>query len=483
MRIPKGQNGVGLTWNHILAANPTPTSFAKNEANTYAGADAIPDMSRQSFVVTFDQRLWTGSGLVDTATFYLEGYYDNRRVTGHLSGSTGTTDFNSHTYVVPTNNPYYPIGAPTDVPLEVSTNLGQSGIASGQVADRINAGFNLDMAFGWKGNLFYSRSEDQEYAHWHNEINETQVSAALGNTVTDPSGVYQPYTKPANVPYLNLFCDPASFSCVDPATRNFFTTTRDSVERINHDESGINFDGPLFDLPGGTVRAAIGGDYLSEHYSFNDIDGSPSFLGSAQPSASYDANSEQIWAVFAQLDVPIIGQANALPFFQALVLEVSGRIDHYSIFGFTKNPKVSLNWNVGDGLTFKGAIGTSFRAPVFTEFSASAGASLNPVNVPAGAPGNVEPSCPVIGVPAKAGSAAAIIDPNCSAALQYIGGFSVSGGSAIASPYRSGALNPEQARNWAVGFDFAPGTDDMLGFLRGLDLNATLYYIKINGVI
>lgn len=481
--IPKGQKGVGLTWNQILAANPAATSFAKNEANTYAGADAIPDMQRQSFVATFDQRVWTDTGLINTATFYLEGYYDNRRVTAPQSGSTGTTDFNSHTYVVPTNNPYYPIGAPTNVPLEVSVNLGNSGLAAGQVADRIEAGFNLDMAFGWKGNLFYARSEDQEYAHWHNEINETQVSAALGNTVTDPSGLYQPYTKPANVPYLNLFCDPAAFNCIDPLTRSYFSTTRDSVEHTNHDETGINFDGPLFDLPGGTVSAAIGGDYLSEHYNFFDNDGAASFVGSMAPALSSDANSETIWAVFGQLDVPIIGQANALPLMQALVLEVSGRIDHYSIFGYTKNPKVSVNWTVGDGLTFKGAMGTSFRAPVFTETSATAGASLNPVNVPAGAPGNVEPSCPVVGVPAVKGSAAAIMDPNCSAALQYIGGFNVSGGSGLASAYRNGGLNPEQARNWAAGFDFAPSRDDMLGFLSGLDVNATLYYIKINGVI
>ncbi len=481
--VPKGQNGRGLTWNQVLAANPTPTSFAQNELNPFLGADAIPDMMRQSAVLTFDQRLWTDTGLVNTVTFYLEGYYNNRRNTGYESGATGPTDFNAHTYVVPTNNPYYPVGAPTNVPLEVSIDLGDSGFAAGQVADRIEAGFNADLAFGWKGNLFYARSDDHEYANWHNEINETQVSAALGNTVTDPSGVYQPYTKPANIPYLNIFCDSTSSSCIDPATRNYFTTSRSTADRINHDETGINFDGPLFDLPGGTVRAAVGGDYLSEHYSFFDIDGAASFIGSAAPGASYDANAETIWAVFGQLDIPVIGQANALPFFQALVLELSGRIDHYSIFGFTKNPKVSMNWTVGDGLTFKGAMGTSFRAPVFTETSPSAGASLNPVNVEAGAPGNVEPSCPVIGVPAVKGSAAAVIDPNCSAALQYIGGFSVSGGSALASPYRNGGLNPERARNWAVGFDFAPAPNDMLGFLSGLDANATLYYIKINGVI
>src|SRR5262249_27772295 len=39
-------------------------------------------------------------------------------------------------------------------------------------------------------------------------------------------------------------------------------------------------------------------------------------------------------------------------------------------------------------------------------------------------------------------------------------------------------LNPETARNWAIGFDFAP-TD----FLKGIDLNFTVYNIKITNSI
>jgi iron complex outermembrane recepter protein len=477
--IPKGQNGVGLTWAQVLSNNPTATSFTKNEVNPYSNSWSIPDMSRESFAGTFDQRLWSGTGILNTVQFFMEGYWDNRRNRGLSAGTTGPTDVNAYTYTIPTSNPYYPAGAPQG--LEVSYDFGSGHYSAGQVADRIEAGVNLDFALGWQGKVFYGRSEDTEFAHWTNMYNHNLVNAALGNTVVDSSGVYAPLTKPANVPYLNLFCDPTAFQCIDPATRAFMATSRNSVERSVQDQTDASFNGPLFDLPGGQVKAAVGGDYLTEHYSFYDTDGSSSFLGDAAPGLAPDANSEQIWAAFAQLDVPIVGQANAIPFVQALLLEVSGRIDHYSIFGSTKNPKFSLNWTVGAGLTLKAAMGTSFRAPVFTETSPSAGASLNPVNVPAGGLNNNEPSCPVVGVPAVPGSAAAVLDPNCSAALQYIGGFSVSGGSAVAAPYRSATLNPETARNWALGFDFAP--NDTLGFLKGLDVNATLYRIKINGVI
>ena len=44
---------------------------------------------------------------------------------------------------------------------------------------------------------------------------------------------------------------------------------------------------------------------------------------------------------------------------QGLELELSGRIDHYSNFGYAKNPKIALTWNVGAGLRLRGTAGTS----------------------------------------------------------------------------------------------------------------------------
>ena len=39
-------------------------------------------------------------------------------------------------------------------------------------------------------------------------------------------------------------------------------------------------------------------------------------------------------------------------------------------------------------------------------------------------------------------------------------------------------LNPESSTNWSIGGEFAPQT-----FLRGLDLQATWYSVKINGLL
>jgi iron complex outermembrane receptor protein len=53
-------------------------------------------------------------------------------------------------------------------------------------------------------------------------------------------------------------------------------------------------------------------------------------------------------SAFVELLVPIIGEGNALPFVQALDLNLSGRYDNYSDFGSTKNPKIAVNWKMTD---------------------------------------------------------------------------------------------------------------------------------------
>src|SRR5262249_41793112 len=64
-------------------------------------------------------------------------------------------------------------------------------------------------------------------------------------------------------------------------------------------------------------------------------------------------------------------------------------------------------------------------------------------------------------------------------------GMNILGGSAGADPIRAGNfrgwthLTPELATNWGIGFDYAPSNN----FLRGLDLQATYYIVKINSRI
>src|SRR5205085_7998122 len=162
-------------------------------------------------------------------------------------------------------------------------------------------------------------------------------------------------------------------------------------------------------------------------------------------------------------------------------VEGSVRYDHYSDFGGTTNPKVSVDWLTFDGLKLTGAWGTSFRAPSFQEAGSISGATIQPLNQAAqlGAGSNNYGTCPQTGVAAVPGSVAALIDPNCSAATasQFMGGILVRNGAGLATDYRGPdfVLEPEKAQNVSAGFDFAP--EDR--FLRGLDIQATYYFVRI----
>ena len=268
----------------------------------------------------------------------------------------------------------------------------------------------------------------------------------------------------------------------------------------------MTFDGPLFDLPGGTVKAAVGATYTTFRLQTTFLNNT----GASNLIVPYlqDAQARQVWAVFTQVNAPIFSEMNALPLLRRLELEFSWRHDQYSDYGGTSNPKVAFNWAPIDDLTIRGAWGTSFRAPAFGELSPSSfsvggsnlgalappppndiptncvvGSTLPPVGSGAwklmssmgpggtGAPGSAS-ACPTGPITLPNGYT---INP-----LQ-LPGISVMGAAAVAA-IRSEAqanLQPELATNWGIGFEYAP----MNNVLTGLNLQATYYIIKISGVL
>ena len=334
------------------------------------------------------------------------------------------------------------------------------------------------------------------------------MSAALGWTISTTAAAgttpaIGTWTKPANVPYLNLFCDPTAYHVQLGRTRS--PTSRGSGLRQNDSGStkrAGRFDGPLFDLPGGTVKAAIGATYHQLPASDHRLDntGASSLIVPYQQ----DAQGRQVWAVFTQINVPIFSEQNALPFFRRVELEFSWRHDQYSDVGGTSNPKVAFNWAPIEDLTIRGTWGTSFRAPAFGELSplanvAIAGQNLGSFAAAAGADRRrgctVGSSLPPVGSGAwkvqsstgngMPGSATACAARRCLDLPP--GGISMNGGSGGAEAIRAGGgwdgagadLKPELATNWGIGFDYTPTGN----FLTGLNIQATYYIIKINSVL
>ena len=467
-------NGVGLTWAQILANNPSSTSFANNQRNLWLDAWTEPNQQRNALTLTFDQRVLDGISL------FADAWYDNRQAL--MYGENGR---NSVSIAVPTSNPYYPIGAPAGLQVNYDLNPeyialgGRNGpdrVTSQEIDGRFDAGFNIDLPFNWIGKAYGAQTLVHEIDNTTGEVNSNMVTAALGGTVAAvPASVAQPYTigsftKPSTVPYLNLFCDPLAYTCNSPSTLNYITGYSYNNETETIDEYGLKADGPLFDLPGGTIRAAVGA--TMQHWGFDTFSNASNSTAVAINNYSQQTGRRTIYSAFTQFDIPLIGKDFTLPLVEALTVEGAVRYDHYSDFGTTTNPKVSADWTVGWGFTVRGSYGTSFRAPTFQE-EALSGPGLINLTATGTLAGRIQ-TCPTGATTALPGTAAAAIAPSCQ---QYVYGLSSGFNPAIRA--QGANLQPETAVNKELGFEFAP----TYSFLKGLDVQATYWYIRISNIV
>lgn len=112
---------------------------------------------------------------------------------------------------------------------------------------------------------------------------------------------------------------------------------------------GVIADGPLFDLPAGKLRLAVGTEVREEKFTTDHLS---------------EERSRDVAAVFAEFSVPLVGSDNALPGVRRLELSAAARHDEYSDFGGSTNPKLGVLWAPVEDLILRGSYGTSFRPPL-----------------------------------------------------------------------------------------------------------------------
>jgi iron complex outermembrane recepter protein len=147
--------------------------------------------------------------------------------------------------------------------------------------------------------------------------------------------------------------------------------------------------GPLFDVWGGAVQMAAGIDYRKETYSFNGSAAAAAtapviFLAAFDNVNALTPKSRTVKAAYAEVLVPL---------FDGFELTGAVRIDDYTGFGSTTNPKISFKWRPLDQIMFRGSYNTGFRVPAFNQIfngitvSPYSGSDLaDPVKCPGGVP-------------------------------------------------------------------------------------------------
>lgn len=193
--------------------------------------------------------------------------------------------------------------------------------------------------------------------------------------------------------------------------------------------------GSLFELPGGTVKLAAGVDYRREEYRFNGDTRTVQRTIIAAPFDNQNALNgvhRDIKAAYAELLIPV---------FTGFEISAAGRIDDYTGFGTTTNPKISARWRPAPWIMFRGSYNTAFRVPTFNQIFNPQVSTLytgsdfaDPKNCPGGK--IVEPTCPTL-----------------SRAINIINGGNPNLGPETAREFSAGVVL-EPSRNFSASADF-----------------------------
>ncbi|NML06732.1 TonB-dependent receptor [Sphingomonas sp. G-3-2-10] len=332
--IPRGQFGNGLTAAQL-------TRGVINRGDGWDGVDILPQQERHSLFVSVSQNL------TDNLRFYARGLATWRKF--DVAVRTGVDSRRT----VPVTNPYYldPIGTrqPIGVNYSFARDLGNERNRGAVAAYGGTAG--LELAVGsWRIDAHGTWGRQDERYDYLNRVNSARLALALADT--NPATAYNllgdgPSTNPATIESIRGYNKRRWDALVWSAT--------------------IRADGPLFALPAGDVRLAIGGEYREDRYEDRESISYTSSLAPRTNALTPLPGARVVQGIYAELLVPVFGEAASVPFFRRLDLSAAVRSEEYNDFGRTTNPKVSFAWDPIAGLTFRGSYGKSFRAPGFTE--------------------------------------------------------------------------------------------------------------------
>lgn len=313
--IPTGQNGVGL--------RPADLSGVTNLQGVQEAGDLLPQ--QQIHGAYFNARQAVSGDL----TLHVEGRYSRRETDYRLYALPAI-------FAVPASNPFFvdPFGGMPMV-LVAYNFLDDLGPVRGRGHTNTfssTADATLRFARTWNTRLAVTYGEENLRWQGVNLYDPAALNAALADR--NPATAFNPFgdgshTNPATLAAIRAIQNERAVSTLQDAT--------------------LTADGELFNLPGGIAKLAVGMDYRVE-----------SLESRATDFTRLDRN---ILAGFAEVAVPLVGQANSLPGVQALDLSFAGRYENYSDSGATLNPRFGVSWAPLETLRLRGNWGTSFKAP------------------------------------------------------------------------------------------------------------------------
>ena len=146
------------------------------------------------------------------------------------------------------------------------------------------------------------------------------------------------------------------------AARDYIGTNLRTNAFIEQEVTYGVLSGDLFDLPGGTVKAAMGFEARVEQGDYNSsaIQNLELTRSASRPSLG---GGYEVDADYYEVSVPLLGDDLTLPGIMSLVADYSARTIDNSIAGSYDVDATSLNWRIMDDLAVRYSEQTAVKAP------------------------------------------------------------------------------------------------------------------------
>ena len=361
-----------------------------NLFDSVPGIDLLPQQEYISINTTFTQTI------TDRIELFADGFYSKREFERIFP-------YHSATMTVPSTNAFFvqPPGTTVDsysIDYNFKNDLPRDVSIGSSENWEITPGLRITLPRDFQLEALYTYGESDDQALQSGGLDSRGPSSSLSVALasSDPATAFDPY---------GLYrTSAATLAAISDQIYDTPTLTT-----FNGYELRVN--GPVIDLPGGTVKVAAG-------YEGQEIEVDPGIArGNPGRQVSYRSFSRDVDSVYVELLVPVVGGANAISGISRLEFTGAWRYDKYDDVGSTDNPKFGFNYSPVESLSFHGSYGTSFRAPLITEIYGNSDALYGEYYQ------NPEGGAPLLGF--------AWSGPNT-------------------------GLEPEEATTWSFGGDFTP---------------------------
>lgn len=285
----------------------------------------------------------------------------------------------------------------------------------------------LTWKFGhdWQIKAYYNYGESRTTVH------DPQVSqTALGAGVA--AGTINPY----NVAASN-----------SAALGQVLNYTSYGIGKDQLGNAKVTLDGPLFNLPGGEIRVAVGGEISHEKFQGTAV------IDTFQnvSIAPLNRGARTVKSGFAELNLPVVGPANEIPFIYSFTLSAAERYDNYSDFGGNWAPNIGITFKPVSWIGIRARWNRAFQAPSLVQIASASTpqATVVPSFYYTYAPLLINPAVPLGANPGPFIAVSGTVSP----------------------------LQPERARDYNLGIDLSPP------MLKGLNIHVTYWNINYSGQI